>query len=250
MASKLIVYQGNPREYAYHSSGEAHVPRYTPTGSHGLSDHLESHILCHEEDGSLVLPNYALTSSDSYRNTQSSPLPPSPEMPSLGSFWPVAEYSSETPIASTLRMTPLHTANNTHVFLPPTPSESCRSAYGNEMLHNATGNLSREPMTSHNVESVTRMAIGHERLNMKEPEEGGKERRHNQTEPEVYHFCIGIYSYLMQFSHGVVANTSSSKHSSCSFHGLNQANQIRLSTSKVLKRVSCQMQNQTVRENG
>lgn len=250
IASKLILYKGKPREYAYHRSGEENTPRYMPLGSHGLGDHLESHILFHEEDGSLFSRNYTHTSSNSYRNPQFSPLPPSPGMPSPGSCWPVADHSSEAPISPGLGMASLHTTDNTHIVLPPTPSEICRSACGNDMLHKATGNLSRESMTSHNVESTSRMAIGHGWLKAKEAEEGREERKHNQTKSEVHSFCISIYSYAMQFSHGVAANTYSSKHSSCPFHGLNRADQIRLSISKALEIVSCPIQNRTVRENG
>jgi len=198
MVFKLIVCTGEPQEYAYHRSGEEHLPRYMPLG-----DHLEGHILFQEEDSSLTEPNYAFTSSDSYRSAQYSPLPPSPGMLSPGKCWPGAEQSSEAPIASEVRITPLHTASDMHLVSPPTPPESRRSAYGNETPHNATGNLSREAMKSHSVESVARMATGFKKLNAKEAEEKGKERKHNQTSSEVCRFCIIIYSYLMQFSHGL-----------------------------------------------
>jgi hypothetical protein len=115
------------------------------------------------------------------------------------------------------------------------------------MLHNATVNIAGNPMTSHNVEAVAQMAIGHERLIVKEAEVMEKESEHNQTKFEVHHSCISIYAY---FRYSIMANTCSSKHSSCSLHDLNQVNQIRPLISKALRIVSCQIQNQTAMETG
>lgn len=194
MAYMLTLCTGGSRGYAYDCSGEEHIPRYMPLGAHGLGDQLESHILFHERNGSLLPRNYTIASSNSLRNSRISPLPPSPRMPSPGSCWPVTEPRSEAPIASGLRMTSLRIGNTADITLPPTPSESCRSASRNETLYEATENLFRNPMPNDSVEAVSLMTMGHEQLDAKGAGKVGEERKYNETDSKVHNSCMCRYS--------------------------------------------------------